>query len=150
VGIREVRRAVFLDRDGTLNHLVPRLDGTLASPRSLAEFKLINGIARQVERIHKAGFMAILATNQPDVARGFLDARVLESMHEELMKQAPLDGIMVCPHDDPDDCTCRMPRPGLLIQARNAGELIWPSPLWWAIPGRHGSRPGGRSERHIN
>jgi D-glycero-D-manno-heptose 1,7-bisphosphate phosphatase len=117
VGIREVRRAVFLDRDGTLNHLVPRLDGTLASPRSLAEFKLINGIARQVERIHKAGFMAILATNQPDVARGFLDARVLESMHEELMKQAPLDGIMVCPHDDPDDCTCRKPRPGLLIQA---------------------------------
>lgn len=112
-----MRRAVFLDRDGTLNLLVHRPDGAWASPRSLAEFKLIHGAARQVERIRKAGFMAILATNQPDVARGFLDAQVLEAMHGELTKQAPLDGIMVCSHDDADDCPCRKPRPGMLIQA---------------------------------
>jgi D-glycero-D-manno-heptose 1,7-bisphosphate phosphatase len=112
-----VRRAVFLDRDGTLNLLVPRPDGTWASPRSLAEFKLIDGAPRQVARLKNADFMAIVATNQPDVARGFLDIEVMEAMHRELMKQAAVDHIMVCPHDDADNCPCRKPRPGMLTQA---------------------------------
>jgi D-glycero-D-manno-heptose 1,7-bisphosphate phosphatase len=123
VGIREVKRAVFLDRDGTLNHLVPRPDGSWASPRSLSEFKLVAGAARQVERLRKAGFMAILATNQPDVARGFLPSHVLETMHDALRQEVPLDGIMVCPHDDADDCPCRKPKPGMLIQAAERWEL---------------------------
>lgn len=118
-----MRRAVFLDRDGTLNHLVPRPDGALASPRNPSEFKLIEGAAGQVERIRRAGFLAILATNQPDVARGFLDAEVLAAMHAQLMKQAPLDGIMVCPHGDSDDCSCRKPRPGMLVQAAERWQL---------------------------
>jgi len=118
-----VRRAVFLDRDGTLNHLVPRPDGSWASPRSLAEFKLTVGAARQVARLKSAGFLAIIATNQPDVARGVLPAQVLEAMHLELRKLAPVDGIMVCPHDDIDDCPCRKPRPGMLLQAAKRWEL---------------------------
>jgi D-glycero-D-manno-heptose 1,7-bisphosphate phosphatase len=112
-----VRRAVFLDRDGTLNLLVPRPDGTWASPRSLAEFKLVTGAALQVERLRKSGFLTIIATNQPDVARGFLAPQILEAMHQELIKQAPVDGIMICTHDDADDCPCRKPRPGMLTQA---------------------------------
>ena len=121
-----MRRAVFLDRDGTLNLLVPRPDGTWASPRSPAEFKLVEGISRQVERLRSAGFLAILATNQPDLARGFLDSQVLEAMHQELMKQAPLDGIMVCAHDDADNCLCRKPRPGMLMQAAERWEIDLP------------------------
>jgi D-glycero-D-manno-heptose 1,7-bisphosphate phosphatase len=118
-----MRRAVFLDRDGTLNLLVPRTDGTLASPRSLAEFKLSQGAAGQVARLKSAGFLAIVVTNQPDVARGFLSAPVLEVMHQALKKKVRLDGIMVCPHDDVDNCPCRKPRPGMLIQAAERWEI---------------------------
>ncbi len=118
-----MKRAVFLDRDGTLNLLVPRPDGSWASPRSLAEFKLVSGAARQVARLRSAGFLAILTTNQPDVARGFLASQVLEAMHRELMKQAPMDGIMICPHDDADDCPCRKPRPGMLVQAAKRWKI---------------------------
>jgi D-glycero-D-manno-heptose 1,7-bisphosphate phosphatase len=117
MGIREVKQAVFLDRDGTLNLLVPRPDGSWASPRSLDEFILVDGAAKQVERIKSSGFLTILATNQPDVARGFLDPQVLEAMHRHLMEQVPVDHIMVCTHEDADDCPCRKPRPGMLSQA---------------------------------
>lgn len=118
-----MKRAVFLDRDGTLNLLVFRPDGTWASPRNLAEFKLFDGASRQVKRIKDAGFLAIVATNQPDVARGFLDSQVLQAMNRELMKQAPVDSIMVCPHDDSDNCPCRKPRPGMLTQAAERWEI---------------------------
>ncbi len=112
-----MKRAVFFDRDGTLNLLVPRADGSWASPRSLAEFHLVPGAEAQVARVREAGFVVLVATNQPDLARGLLAPAMLEAMHHRLQSLAPLDGILVCPHDDADDCPCRKPRPGLLTQA---------------------------------
>ncbi|KMY68294.1 hypothetical protein AAU61_00890 [Desulfocarbo indianensis] len=112
-----MRRAVFLDRDGTLNHLVPRGDGSWASPRAAAEFELAAGAEEVVARLKKAGFLVLVATNQPDVARGFLSPAQLEEMHRLLATRLAVDEILVCPHDDADGCACRKPLPGMLLEA---------------------------------
>jgi D-glycero-D-manno-heptose 1,7-bisphosphate phosphatase len=112
-----MRRAVFLDRDGVLNRVVTRADGTVGSPRLAAGFSLLPGVAEAVARLRAAGFAVVVVTNQPDVARGRLAREELERMHAQLMQQMPLDGIFICPHDDGDACKCRKPLPGLLLEA---------------------------------
>ncbi|MBU1157379.1 MAG: HAD family hydrolase, partial [Proteobacteria bacterium] len=71
MGVGEIKRAVFLDRDGVLNPVVMR-DGSPASPRGLDEFSLTPGAGEQVARLREAGYLVIVVTNQPDVARGLL------------------------------------------------------------------------------
>jgi len=124
--LRRRQRAVFLDRDGTLNRYVGFL-------RSIDDLTLLEGAAEAVRRINQAGFLAIVATNQPVIARGELTWKGLEEIHEKLetllgYEGAYLDDIFVCPHH-PDrgfpgerpeykmDCGCRKPKPGLLLQA---------------------------------
>jgi len=106
-------RAVFLDRDGTLNMLVER-DGLRASPRYANQFRLLPDVDVAVERLHALGFLVFVVSNQPDVARGTLDRSELRQMMGVLLKAAPVDEIAVCPHDDNDACICRKPKPGLL------------------------------------
>lgn len=120
------RRAVFLDRDGTL---------TLETDwvRSPSELVLLPGAARAVRRLNDAGLAAVLVTNQSAVARGLLDERGLAAIHARLADElsaagARLDGVYWCPHHPTEgvgayrvECDCRKPRPGLLRRA--AGEL---------------------------
>jgi D-glycero-D-manno-heptose 1,7-bisphosphate phosphatase len=110
------RSAVFLDRDGVLVESTVR-DGVPQSARSLAELRILPGVAQACERLHAAGFVLIVVTNQPDVARGVLTAEAVEEMHRELHERLPLDDIAVCFHDDADGCDCRKPQPGLLLAA---------------------------------
>jgi len=110
------RPAVFLDRDGVLNRLVMR-DGRGASPRRLADFRLLPGAGTAVRALRGAGFLVIVVTNQPDVARGVLDAAELGRMHEILAAKLGVDAIYACTHDDENGCCCRKPRPGLLLRA---------------------------------
>ncbi len=111
-----MRPAVFLDRDGILNKLVIR-KGQAVSPRTLNEFEPLPGVRTSVEALKRAGLLAIVVTNQPDVARGFLPQAELDRMHEHLRSAVGLDAIYTCCHDDGDDCQCRKPRPGLLLRA---------------------------------
>ena len=111
-----MRRALFLDRDGVLNALVRR-DGRWLSPLHLADFAVLPGVARAVRALRRAGLVALVVTNQPELARGRLHASELERMHEELGRAIELDGIYVCPHRDADRCQCRKPLPGLLLAA---------------------------------
>ncbi len=118
-----MRRAVFLDRDGVLNRTVLR-EGRAVSPRKLAEFELLPRVREAVEALKRAELLAIVVTNQPDIARGQLDRAELERMHERLREQVPVEAIYTCPHDDADGCACRKPKPGLLLRAAqewNAG-----------------------------
>ena len=108
------RRAVFFDRDGVLNRLVSR-DGMQAAPQRIEDFHLIPDAARLVGQVRQAGFLAFVITNQPDIARGLLPERDLESMTAALRGAVPLDDVMICPHDDPDQCACRKPKPGMLV-----------------------------------
>jgi D-glycero-D-manno-heptose 1,7-bisphosphate phosphatase len=115
-----MRPGVLVDRDGVLVRLLPRRGGWEA-PLRLEEFRLLPGVAAAVARLRAAGLPVAVVTNQPELARGRLDPAVLAEMHRRLAAQLALDGIYVCPHDDAGKsvraCTCRKPRPGLLLRA---------------------------------
>lgn len=108
--------AVFLDRDGVLNQAIIK-NGKPYPPRSVDELAVISGVPHALAKLKQAGYLLIGATNQPDVARGITPREWVESIHQLLMSQLPLDDLRVCFHDDSDDCLCRKPRPGLLLEA---------------------------------
>lgn len=124
--LAQPQRAVFLDRDGTLNRHI----GFLTRPDDL---ELIPGAAEAVRRINREGYLAIVVTNQPVIARGECSFETLQEIHDKLetllgREGAFLDGIYYCPHH-PDrgfpgeraaykgSCDCRKPLPGLLRRA---------------------------------
>ena len=109
-------RAVFLDRDGVLNEAVIR-DGVPYPPGGRQEFNLVPDAAAASARLKNAGFLLIVVTNQPDVARGVHTREEVEAVNSALAAQLPLDEILVCWHDDRDNCSCRKPKPGMLLEA---------------------------------
>jgi D-glycero-D-manno-heptose 1,7-bisphosphate phosphatase len=111
---RAARHAVFLDRDGVLNHLVTR-DGVPVSPRQLEDFRLAEDAGPAVRQLHDCGLLVFVVTNQPDIARGRLAPENLARMSDMLYEFLGVDEVAVCPHDDGDGCGCRKPRPGLLL-----------------------------------
>ena len=110
-------RAVFLDRDGVLNEAVVR-DGKPYPPASVEELTLAEGAAAGLTLLKQAGFILLVATNQPDVARGTQCIETVHDIHREMARTLPLDEFLICPHDDRDGCECRKPKPGLLLQGQ--------------------------------
>lgn len=106
---------VFLDRDGVLNRAIIR-DGKPHPPATLESLEIVPDAADALGRLKAAGYRLVVVTNQPDVARGTQDRRVVEAIHAALAAHLPLDEIRVCYHDDRDACACRKPQPGLLLQ----------------------------------
>jgi D-glycero-D-manno-heptose 1,7-bisphosphate phosphatase len=113
---RPVRAAVFLDRDGTVIRTEVR-DGVPRPPVTPATMHVLPGVPAALKRLKAAGLLLIVVTNQPDVRRGTLRRAVVEEMHARLQRCLPLDAISCCYHDDLDDCACRKPRPGMLVDA---------------------------------
>ncbi|HYZ92814.1 MAG TPA: HAD family hydrolase [Actinomycetota bacterium] len=111
-----MNRAVFLDRDGVLIRSDVR-DGKPIGARSEEEFEILPGVPQACEQLRSAGFLLIVVTNQPDIARGTVSADMVERLNGLLRQAAPLDDIRICPHDDAEGCTCRKPKPGLLVDA---------------------------------
>lgn len=120
------QKAVFLDRDGTINKYVGFL-------RNIDDLELIEGVAEAIKLINQSGYLAIVVTNQPVIARGEVTWEELNEIHKKMAtllgkEGAYVDGIYICPHH-PDkgfegerqeykiDCDCRKPKPGLLLQA---------------------------------
>lgn len=110
------RPAVFLDRDGVLTAPVPSGE-TWRPPWRPEEMRLLPGVADACQRLHAAGWVLVVATNQPDVARGRTQPGPILAIHDLLRQQLPLDDIRVCFHDDADRCLCRKPKPGMLLDA---------------------------------
>ena len=124
--LKNKQKAIFLDRDGTINKYV----GFLTKPE---QFELLPGVAEAIKMINKSGYLAIVVTNQPVIARGDCTWEELQQIHDkmetELGKEgAFLDAIYICPHhkdkgfegERPEykfNCECRKPKPGLLLQA---------------------------------
>ena len=115
MGIDPLKRAVFFDRDGVLNEAIVR-DGKPYPPRSTAELRIMPGAAAGLARLHALGLPLIVVTNQPDVARGTQDQDAVDAIHTALRRQLPLDEVIACFHDDRDQCACRKPRPGLILE----------------------------------
>lgn len=111
-----MRRAAFLDRDGTLIEATVR-DGKPYPPSSVDDLIVLPGVPEALGRLRDAGFLLIVVTNQPDVARGTLPRDALDAMHRALQARLPIDDLRVCQHDDDDQCACRKPKPGLLLDA---------------------------------
>lgn len=109
-------RAVFLDRDGTLNE-APMEGGHPRSPLSLAELQVLPGVEAGLDALRRAGFALVVATNQPNVPRGIQTRAQVEAINRELGRRLGLRHFYVCWHDDADRCACRKPKPGLLRQA---------------------------------
>ncbi len=121
-GRGKLRRAVFLDRDGVINRSIVR-EGKAYPPASLAEFELLPGVGEAVAALRAAGFLVIVATNQPDVAAGRQRRETVEAMHARLRAELALDDIRVCYHDDRDRCACRKPLPGMLLDAARRWDI---------------------------
>lgn len=109
-----MRPAVFLDRDGVLNAVVMR-GGQPASPRTLDEFRLEPGVEAALARLHEAGLLLFVVTNQPDVSRGMMDGATLDAMHRIVQERLPITEIACCRHDNAHNCACRKPKPGMLL-----------------------------------
>ena len=124
--LKNKQKAVFLDRDGTINKYVGFL-------RKMDDFELIDGVADAIRLINQSSFLTIVVTNQPVIARGEVSWEELNEIHKKMntllgKEGAYIDGIYICPHH-PDkgfegerleykfDCDCRKPKPGLLLQA---------------------------------
>jgi D-glycero-D-manno-heptose 1,7-bisphosphate phosphatase len=92
-------------------------DGKAVAPTSLDQFRLLPGVPEAVTRLRAAGFLIIVVTNQPDVATGRTSLAVVEAMHAEIRRQMPIDAIKACYHIDADQCNCRKPKPGMILEA---------------------------------
>lgn len=138
--LRRKQRAIFLDRDGTINKYVAFL-------RNIDDFDLIDGVSDAIRAINNSGYLAIVVTNQPVIARGEVTFGELDEIHNKMetllgYDGAYLDGIYFCPHhphkgydgEVPElkiDCDCRKPKPGMLLQA--AEEFNIDLSLSWMI-----------------
>lgn len=118
----EATSAVFLDRDGVLNESIV-CDGRPHPPATVEEFRFLPGVLDACERLRQAGFVLLVVTNQPDVARGQQDKAVVEEMHKLVLESLPIEAVYVCPHDDADGCECRKPSPGMLLDAAREWNL---------------------------
>ena len=117
-----LRRAVFLDRDGVINRALER-DAKPYPPRNPDEFEILPEVPGALARLKAAGFLLVVATNQPDVGRGTLAKEIVEEIHAHMLAQLPIDRVEVCYHPGKgaSDCDCRKPKPGMLRWA--AAEL---------------------------
>jgi D-glycero-D-manno-heptose 1,7-bisphosphate phosphatase len=116
------RPAVFLDRDGVLNEAVV-IDGRPHPPESAGDLIVRPDTIEACERLHNAGLLLVVVTNQPDIARGRQTWEGVEAINNELRRRLPLDDVRVCPHDDKDKCGCRKPAPGLLVDGAAAWNI---------------------------
>jgi D-glycero-D-manno-heptose 1,7-bisphosphate phosphatase len=116
------RAAVFLDRDGVLNHS-PISEGKPVSPRGLDDLVILSGVHEACAKLREAGFVLVVVTNQPEIARGTLTRETVDALNGVLAASLPLDEIVVCPHDDADRCECRKPKPGMLLDAARRHEI---------------------------
>lgn len=107
---------MFLDRDGVLNRALG--DGPVTHPpASLEDLEVLPGAAEACRELRQHGFLLIVVSNQPDVARGTMSVEQVECINRALAKRVPLDDFYICYHTDSDGCECRKPRPGMLLAA---------------------------------
>lgn len=108
-------RAIFLDRDGVLNRPMIR-DGKPHPPARVEDVEVYPGLREQLQRLKDCGFVLIVVTNQPDVARGTTSRETIGGINRLIAREIPaIDRFIVCFHDNNDGCDCRKPRPGMLL-----------------------------------
>ena len=120
-----LQRAVFLDRDGVINRAVVR-DGKPYPPFNLADLEILHGVADALQALRNEGWLLIVVTNQPDVARGTASLADVEAINLHLRQSLSIDEFRTCYHDSSDGCNCRKPLPGALLAAATAHGIDLP------------------------
>jgi D-glycero-D-manno-heptose 1,7-bisphosphate phosphatase len=111
-----LNKAVFLDRDGTLNNTIMHL-GRPSPPKNTDEFEILPYVPEAILQFKELGFIPVVVTNQPDFARGDTSLSQIEVFNEIIKDQLQIEHVYMCLHDDLDECSCRKPQPGLLLNA---------------------------------
>ena len=111
-----MNNAIFLDRDGVINNIIIS-KGLPLSPSKFEEFKILPGVRESISKLKELNFYCILVTNQPDVSRGKIKKETVVKMNEYVKSELGLNDVFVCFHDDKDNCQCRKPKPGLILNA---------------------------------
>lgn len=91
-------------------------DGQPFPPATLDELDILPGVPEALHKLHHAGFLLLVCTNQPDIARGKTKLADVQKIHAHMMQTLPLDDVFMCPHDGGDGCACRKPKPGMIVQ----------------------------------
>lgn len=109
-------RAVFLDRDGTININEPEY------VHKIEDFKFVPGAVSALKKLSKTDYKIIIVTNQSGIARGYYNEKDLKKLHTWLLKELKQKGVRIdkiyyCPHGPNDNCFCRKPKPGMLLRA---------------------------------
>lgn len=125
---REKRRAVFFDRDGVILKPVV-MDERPRPAHSIAEYKALSGILpgakEAVEQVKALGFLAILISNQPDIAYGVISKQEWQWIQDQL-GDIPFDDVFICFHRRDDNCECMKPKPGMFLDAARKWNIDLP------------------------
>jgi len=117
-------RAAFLDRDGVINRKASG-DGYVTRWQDM---RFLPGVAKSISLLNQAGFQVFVVSNQRCVAKGLVNCRMLDSMHDHMCEWlaaagAKIDGVYYCPHDKQPPCTCRKPAPGMILTAAREHDV---------------------------
>lgn len=115
-------RTIFLDRDGVIN--ANRDDHV----KSWEEFEFLPGVLAALQRLRLAGFRVFVVTNQAIINRGVVPERVVQQINQRMIHQITLSGgsitdLRYCPHDPVEQCSCRKPHPGMLLDLARAWQV---------------------------
>lgn len=116
-------KAVFLDRDGTINRMLEN-----DYVKTWEEFEFLPGTAEAIRALKAKGYLVIIITNQRGIGKGIMTEEDLGQVHRRMCEElasagAYIDDIFYCPHNIEDDCSCRKPKPGLLLQAQAKWDI---------------------------
>tara|TARA_B100000886_G_scaffold316729_1_gene255555 strand:- start:455 stop:964 length:510 start_codon:yes stop_codon:yes gene_type:complete len=113
---------IFLDRDGVINKIIKR-GNVISSPRNFDEFYLRDDFLEFCKKIKEKDLVFFICTNQPDLKRNLLNVVDLENMHAKIKEHIEIREILFCGHDDIDNCNCRKPKPGMILEIINKYKL---------------------------
>jgi D-glycero-D-manno-heptose 1,7-bisphosphate phosphatase len=136
-----LRRGIFFDRDGVLNQAMVK-EGRPYPPTDSDSTVITPGARDLLLKLKVQGYFLCVITNQPDVARGTRTKENVSAINDKIMASLPLDELKVCFHDNKDNCACRKPKPGLILEAAKENAIDMPSS--WLIGDRSSDIEAGR------
>jgi D-glycero-D-manno-heptose 1,7-bisphosphate phosphatase len=116
VGTKIKTKAIFLDRDGVLNKAII-INGKPYPPSTVDELEIPKDVYEGIELLKHSGYKLIVITNQPDVARGTTTIEKVDKINDAIVKHLQIDQVISCFHDDCDNCSCRKPKTGMILEA---------------------------------
>jgi D-glycero-D-manno-heptose 1,7-bisphosphate phosphatase len=120
------QRAVFLDRDGVINQPTVR-EGRPYPPLEASDFEVYQDVAPGCAQLAAAGYLLVVVTNQPDVARGAQTRAAVDEMHRKMLNSLPqITRVEICWHAGAnwgDSCDCHKPEPGMVLRAAKALDI---------------------------